>query len=77
MMWPDYRKYLSPEILHIPYKRSAPQTHPSLKKLEESRKDSKQRASMERAVTDFRENFPDNFFVVVVHNTQRNVRTVS
>ena len=24
--WPDYRKYLSPEILYIPYKRFFPQT---------------------------------------------------
>ena len=29
--WPDYRKYLSPEILYIPYKWFAPQT--SLKQI--------------------------------------------
>ena len=26
VQWPDYRKYLSPEILYIPYKWFAPQT---------------------------------------------------
>ena len=35
-LWPDYRKYLSPEILYIPYKWFAPQT--PLKKSEKSGK---------------------------------------
>ena len=34
-LWPDYRKYLSPEILHIPYKWFAPQT--PLKKIRKIR----------------------------------------
>ena len=47
-LWPDYRKYLSPEILYIPYKWFAPQT--PLKKIRKIRKKFQAKAS-QRHVT--------------------------
>ena len=62
-LWPDYRKYLSPEILYIPYKWFAPQT--PLKKIGKIPKKIPSKGHPRaRTLVEFEEKFPDQFFTI-------------
>ena len=60
VQWPDYRKYLSPDILYIPYKWFAPQT--PLKKIRKIRKKFKAKAIQGHIPwLNLKKNFPISF----------------
>ena len=64
--WPDYRKYLSPEILSIPYK-FAPQTPPQKQTTTTTKNPEKILSKghpRARTLAEFKEKFPDQFFTI-------------
>ena len=59
---PDYRKYLSPGILCIPYKWFAPQTPPQKNQKNPEKKNPSTGHPMARTLVEFKEKFQISFF---------------